>query len=137
MSAVVVNLFDARPAIDFALRSIEIDEWSERLIRTSAHLASLRRCDVFTFLVLSPSVCENSIILEFDQNGRNPEIVSASTQDTNGRFERMLRHTVVPGMVFDESPRGWLFSSPVQKYPVQLLYFPLPSGDQRFGAIIY
>ncbi|MEQ8395374.1 hypothetical protein [Thalassobaculum sp.] len=137
MSAVVVNLFDARPTVDFTLNSIGIDEWSERLIRVSSHLASLRRCDVFTFLVLSPSICENAIILEFDQNGRNPDIISASTQDTGGRFERVLRHTVVPGMVFDDSPRGWLLSSSIQKYPVQFLYFPLPSGDQKFGAIIY
>lgn len=137
MSAVVVNLFDSQPTVDFALRPIEIDEWSDRLIRASTHWMSLRRCDVFTFLVIAPSVCENSVIVEFDQNGRNPQIVSVSTPVANDRFMTALRGTVVPAMTFQDRPRGHLLTSSTLKYPVQYLFLPLPSGEQKFGAIVF
>ena len=137
MSAVVVNLFAPQAALDFSLRPIEIDEWSERLIRASTHWLSLRRCDVFTFLVIAPSVCRNSVILEFDQNGRDPQIVSTSTPDAGDRLLSVLRESVLPGMAFQDRLRGHLLTSPSLKYPVQYLFLPLPSDSQKFAAIVF
>ena len=41
------------------------------------------------------------------------------------------------GMAFQDRLRGHLLTSPSLKYPVQYLFLPLPSGSQKFAAIVF
>lgn len=137
MTANVVNLFPSQRADGFDLRPIEIDEWSDRLVRASVRWLHLRRCDALTFLTITTRMEESTVIVEFDSTGRNAEIVSASSDKAKGWFGELLGRTVVPSLVFVDQPSGHSLSSPVLKQPVQFLFIPLPTGSQLFGAIVF
>jgi|GEM_PF-6311520 len=137
MTTNVVNLFPAKQIAEFGLRPIEIDEWSDRLVRASVKWLHLRRCDALTFLQISTTMEESVVILEFDSNGRNAEIVSGSTNKARGWFGELLGRTVVPTLEFVDVPSGHMLSSPVLQHPVQFVFVPLPTGSQLFGAIVF
>lgn len=137
MTAEVVNLFPTRQAAEFGLRPIEIEEWSDRLVRASVRWMHLRRCDAVTFLTLTTTMEESVVIIQFDSDGRNAQVVSGSTSKARGWFGELLGRTVIPSLEFVDRPSGHMLSSSVLQHPVQFVFVPLPTGDQLFGAIVF
>lgn len=137
MTENVVNLFPGRKAADFSLRPIEIPEWSERLLRSSVQWMYIGRCDAVTFLSVTTTMTESTIIIEFDASGRNAEIVSASTDKARGWFGELLGRTVIPDLVYCDQPSGHVLNSQVLVHPVQFVFVPLRTGSQMFGAIVF
>lgn len=137
MMANVVNLFPERRASDYTLRPIKIDEWHERLVRMSVKWLHLRRCDVLTFLSITTTMDEHSVIVEFDSTGRNAEVVSGSSDKARGWFGELLTRTVVPNMVYLDQPCGYSLDSTILVHPTQFLIIPLPTGEQMFAAVVF
>lgn len=137
MTTNVVNLFPDRRVAGFQVRPIGVDEWHERLVRGSVKWLHHRRSDVLTFMTITASLDSHVIIVEFNASGRDPEIVSGSTDNARGWVGGLLRRTLLPGMLFTDEPSGYLLDSPTLMHPVQFVFIPLPTGSQLFAAIVF
>lgn len=137
MSAEIISLFSVRPEAEFTLRPIGIDEWSDRLVRDSVKWLAHRRSDALAFLTVAGRFSGSTIIVEFDGNGRNPEVVSASILSTAGWISELILQSVLPTLSFGDEPRGLALSSRSLQEPMQFLVLPLPTGGQKFAAVVF
>lgn len=137
MSAQVVSLFTVRPSVELTIRPIGVDEWSDRLVRASVKWLTLRRSDPVSFLAVTSSINAHCLLVEFDQNGKNPQSVSSSVEAQSTWISELLLKSVVPTLSYEDDPRGLAVISPVLKEPFQFLTMPLPSGSQKFTALVF
>lgn len=137
MTTNVVNLFPERRIADFQVSAIDVNDWSERLVRASVKWLHHRRSHVLTFMTISATIDSHVLIIEFDASGRNPEIVSGSTDRARGWVGGLLSRTLLPNMVFTDEPCGYLLDSPTLMHPAQFVFIPLPTGSQLFAAIVF
>lgn len=132
----IASLLAPQPATDFTIRPLTIDEWSDRLVRDSVKWLAHGRSDAISFLATAAGFSSSIMIVEFDRNGRNGQVVSASIVAESDRTGELLR-SALPTLAYDERPRGIALSSREVAEPLQFLLLPLPTGDQRFAAVVF